>query len=108
MWSRYAFVPMFIWMPNSAAGPERAADWPSTMALDVTPGACACAEPASVTASAVRVVSRTRAMSVHRGDLIRELLYVYAGVQQGLLAGCGYLQDCDCYCGPQQLSRSRR
>src|SRR6266853_3838697 len=39
--SKYALVPMFIWMPNWAAGPEKAADWPSRIDLAVTPGVCA-------------------------------------------------------------------
>src|SRR6266853_2992739 len=39
--SKYALVPMFIWMPSWAAGPEKAADWPSRIDLAVTPGACA-------------------------------------------------------------------
>src|SRR6266852_3254988 len=37
-WSKYALVPRFIWMPNWAAGPEKAADWPSRIDLVVTPG----------------------------------------------------------------------
>src|SRR6266853_2793218 len=41
--SKYALVPMFIWMPNWAAGPEKAADWPSTIDLAVIPGVCAMA-----------------------------------------------------------------
>src|SRR5215813_1409047 len=32
---------MFIWMPSCAAGPENAADWPSTIEREVTPGVCA-------------------------------------------------------------------
>src|SRR5712671_799968 len=39
--SKYALVPMFIWIPNWAAGPEKAADWPSRIDLAVTPGVCA-------------------------------------------------------------------
>src|SRR6267143_133835 len=57
--SKYALVPMFIWMPNWAAGPEKAADWPSRIDLAVTPGTCADAKPVDMTAktvSSVRII----------------------------------------------------
>src|SRR5262245_8295644 len=52
---------MFIWMPSCAAGPERAADWPRTIVVGVTPGVGACASAAHEKANAAASADRRSA-----------------------------------------------
>src|SRR5579859_3406809 len=42
---------MFIWMPSWAAGPLNAADWPNSIVVGVTPGACANEGPTAAQAA---------------------------------------------------------
>src|SRR5438105_14749148 len=46
---------MFIWMPSCAAGPEHAADWPSRMVLELTPGVAPNAGPQNAARNAMNV-----------------------------------------------------
>src|SRR5256886_4241747 len=46
---------MFIWMPSCAAGPENAADWPSRMVLELTPGVAPNAGPQNAARNAMNV-----------------------------------------------------
>src|SRR5712664_2442315 len=52
-------------MPNWAAGPEKAADWPSRIDLAVTPGTCADAKPVDMTAKTKTVSSVRIIMCMH-------------------------------------------
>src|SRR5262249_39774407 len=64
---KYAIAPARISVPSSKAGPEKAADWPIRIVLDVTPGSAAAqnaAAAATVPASHLHAILIAASLAV--------------------------------------------